>query len=146
MGCGMKRLAAAFVVMIVPVAQAQEPPRQFNLECKDVGRDGKLEDEVSLVIYVDLDRKLSCREWLSSCIAKPLVDHGRWIDLSYAFKRAGVEDYEMYRLYDRNSGWLDQVVRRVGHHGSPYGDAVCAVTAYTPFSDNSVATPPTNIR
>lgn len=143
----MKRLAAALAVMIVPVAQAQEGPRQFNLECRDVGRDGKLEDEASLFMRIDLDRKLSCREWIDSCFVKPLTENGRWIDLSYSFKRAGVEDYEMYRLYDRQSGWLDQVVRRIGHPGSPYGDAVCAVKPYEPFEDNRAVTqPPADVR
>ena len=142
----MKRLAAALAVMFVPVAQAQELPRQFNLECKDVGRDGKLEDQISLVLRIDLDRKISCREWIDSCFVKPLTEQGRWIDLTYAFKAGGTVDYEMYRLYDRRSGWLDQVVRRIGHHGSPYGDAVCKETAYQPFEDNRAVTPPANVR
>lgn len=138
----MKRLAAAFAVMFVSAAQAQELPRQFDLECKDVKRNGtggELEEGVSLVLYVDLDRKLACREWMNSCFVRPIVDQGRWIDFSYDFKSGTGAEYEMYRVYDRKSGWLDQRIRRVGHHGAPYGDAVCTVAAYTPFEDNRTA-------
>lgn len=142
----MKRLAAALAMMIVPVAQAQELPRQFDLECKDVkrgGASGALEDNVSLVISVDLARGLACRRWYPDCFVKPVVERGRWLDLSYRFTTGRGEEYEMSRIWDRESGWLDQVVRKVGEPGSPYGDAVCRVAPYTPFEDNrTTAAPP----
>lgn len=141
----MRRLATVLALMVVPVAQAQETPRQFNLECRDVQPGGRIEDQVSLVMSVDLDRRLSCRKWQSSCLVKPLTEHGRWIDLSYTFNTASGEPYEMYRLYDRTTGWLDQVVRKVGDAGSPYGDAVCKVVAYTPFEDGP-REPPAEVR
>jgi len=146
----MKRMAAALALMIVPAAQAQQPPRQFNLECRDVkrGGSGALEDDVSLVLYVDLDRGLSCRSWYPGCFVKPVVERGRWLDFSYRFATNSGEDYEMSRIWDRESGWLDQVVRKVGEPGSPYGDAVCRVAPYTPFEDNrtTAAPPPPTVR
>jgi len=141
----MKKVAAALALFFVPVAQAQATPRQFNLECRDVQSGGRIEERISLVMSVDLDRKLSCRQWQSSCFVKPLVEQGRWIDLSYTFTTQSGEEYEMYRLYDRTTGWLDQVVRRTGEAGNPYGDSVCKVVAYTPFQDSRTA-PPADVR
>lgn len=133
----MKRLAAALAMMIVPVAQAQELPRQFDLQCRDVkrGGSGALEDIVSLKLSVDLDRGLACRAWYPGCFVTPAVDRGRWIDLSYRFTSGRGEEFEMSRIWDRESGWLDQRVTKIGTHGSPYGDAVCTVAPYTPFED-----------
>jgi len=148
----MKRLVVACATLFVSVAQAQAQapalPRQFNLECRDLkrGGGGELEDQISLIMSVDLDRKLSCRSWNNSCFVRPLTENGRYIDMSYPFKAGGLVDWEMSRIYDRQSGWLDQVVRRIGHHGSPYGDAVCREVAYTPFEDNRAAAPPANVR
>jgi hypothetical protein len=145
----MKRLAAALAVMIVPVTQAQELPRQFDLHCKDVkrGGSGDLEDAVSLKLSVDLDRGLACRAWYPDCFVTTAVDRGRWIDLSYRFTSGRGETYEMSRIWDRESGWLDQRVIKIGTPGSPYGDAVCTIAPYTPFEDTRAArTPPANMR
>lgn len=133
-------IAAAVSVLLTATAVAQTP-RQFNLECRDVRTGGYLEDDVSLVMSVDLDRGLSCRHWNSSCAAYPLTERGRWLDLSYRFDDATGRHWEMSRIYDTESGWLDQRVREIGHHGSPYGDAVCSITAYTPFDESGI-TPP----
>jgi len=133
-------LAAAMSVLFAANAAAQTP-RQFNLECQDVEAGGVLEERVSLELSVDLDRGLSCRHWNDSCRSYPLTVNGRWIDLSYRFDDATGRHWEMSRIYDTQSGWLDQVVREIGSHGTPYGDAVCRVTDYTPF-DQSGRVPP----
>lgn len=126
-------------------AEAAELPRQFDLECRDVESGGALEDEVSLVIAVDLDRGLSCRFSGSVCSVKPVTERGRWLDLSYRFDDATGRHWEMSRIYDTESGWLDQVVREIGRHGTPYGDAACSVAAYTPFTENGPV-PPSEVR
>lgn len=137
----MRIFIAAAVSILMTATAAAQTPRQFNLECRDVENGGYLEDDVSLVLSVDLDRGLSCRHWNSSCAAHPLTERGRWIDLSYRFDDATGRHWEMSRIYDTESGWLDQRVREIGHHGSPYGDAVCSVAAYTAFDENGI-TPP----
>jgi hypothetical protein len=142
----MRIAIAAAAMFACAAAEAAELPRQFNLECRDVGGFGRLEEEVSLVISVDLDRGLSCRRWGSRCIAEPVVERGRWLDLSYRFDDATGRHWEMSRIYDTESGWLDQVVREIGSHGTPYGDVVCAVTTYTAFAEDGTAAPPPNVR
>lgn len=136
--------AAALAALSVSNAAAQTP-RQFNLECYDVGGYGVLGEDVELVISVDLDRGLSCRRSGETCAVKPLVERGRWIDLSYRFDDATGRHWEMSRIYDTESGWLDQVVREIGHHGTPYGDNVCRIATYTAF-DAGAASPPPNVR
>jgi len=138
----MRTMIAAAAVFALATAEAAELPRQFNLECRDVGGYGVLDDDVSLVISVDLDRGLSCRRWGDSCSVKPLVERGRWLDLSYRFDDRTGRHWEMSRIYDTESGWLDQVVREIGSHGTPYGDAVCSLAAYTAFPENNASPPP----
>jgi len=137
----MRKVIAAWAMSASVTAQAAELPQQFDLECRDVGGYGVLEEDVSLVISVDLGRGLSCRRYGSACSVKALVERGRWLDLSYRFDDATGRHWEMSRIYDRESGWLDQVVREIGSHGTPYGDAVCSVAAYTPFASHGVAAP-----
>jgi len=137
----MRMMLAVAMSVLFAASAVAETPRQFNLECRDVEAGGVLEDRVSLVLSVDLDRGLSCRHWNSSCRAFPLAVNGRWIDFSYRFDDATGRHWEMSRIYDTESGWLDQVVREIGSHGTPYGDAVCEVVAYTPF-DQSGRVPP----
>lgn len=141
----MRIAIAAAAMFACATAEAAELPRQFNLECRDVGGYGVLDEEVSLIISVDLDRGLSCRRWGERCSVKPLVERGRWLDLSYRFDDATGRHWEMSRIYDRESGWLDQVVREIGTHGTPYGDVVCSIAAYTAFDEDGAA-PPSNIR
>lgn len=57
----MRIMIAAAMSALFAANAAAETPRQFNLECQDVRNGGYLEDDVSLVISVDLDRALSCR-------------------------------------------------------------------------------------
>lgn len=137
----MRVMLAAAMSVVFAANAAAETPRQFNLECQDVRNGGYLEDDVSLVLSVDLDRGLSCRHWDGRCSAKSIAQHGRWIDLSYRFQDRNGRSFEMVRIYDTESGWLDQVVREIGHHGAPYGDAVCRVAAYTPFDESGVLPP-----
>lgn len=137
----MRTVIAAAAAFGLATADAAELPRQFNLECREVGGFGALEDEVSLVLAVDLDRGLSCRYWGSSCIAKPVVERGRWLDLSYRFDDATGRHWEMSRIFDTESGWLDQVVREIGSHGTPYGDVVCSTADYTHFADGNAESP-----
>lgn len=137
----MRIMIAAAMSALFATNAAAETPRQFNLECQNVRNGGYLEDDVSLVISVDLDRALSCRHWENRCGVKPAVERGRWLDLSYRFDDATGRHWEMSRIYDTESGWLDQVVREIGVHGTPYGDAVCRVAPYTPF-DEGGALPP----
>lgn len=138
----MRIAIAAAALFVSATAEATELPRQFNLECRDVGGFGVLDEDVSLIISVDRDRGLSCRRWGNSCSVKPLVERGRWLDLSHRFDDATGRHWEMSRIYDTESGWLDQVVREIGSHGTPYGDVVCSVTAYTAFTNDGAAPPP----
>jgi len=142
----MIRNAIAAAALFASAAHASELPRQFNLECRDVRNGGYLEDDASLIIAVDLDRGLSCRRWVGSCFVKPLVERGRWLDLSYRFDDRNGRHYEMSRVFDTESGWLDQRVREIGNHGAPYGDAVCTIAEYVPFDDPPSANPPEDAR
>jgi hypothetical protein len=112
------------VVMSLGGAQAAETPRRFDLACREFADAGILRDRVDRRFSIDLDAATACREGIGTCA--PVVDHGRWLELSYGF-RDGEDDWQMFRLYDCQTGWLDQVIRRVGEHGLDYGDAVCTV-------------------
>lgn len=121
-------LAGIAAAITVSPAAAQDA-RRFNLECRELDRHGVAGEQLDHVFSVDLDAREACRRGNPHCA--PVVDHGRWLELSYTFGD-GDRTFEMFRLYDRRTGWLDQVIREGDAPGRSYGDAVCEVR---PFDD-----------
>jgi hypothetical protein len=105
--------------------------RRFDLECREFAAPGVPGDLFVHRFSIDLDAGTACHERLAVCA--PVVDHGRWLELSYRFVDGEGADWEMFRLYDRRTGWLDQVLRPDGGQAAGYGqgDAVCTVQPWS---------------
>lgn len=107
---------------------------RFNLICRDIAQDGSLSSDIGDRFSVDLETMRVCRRNNSRCF--DIVDHGRWLEFSYDFDNEdGV--WRMFRLYDRQTGWLDQMIRPVGEPGQPFGDSVCERIPFEPFNGMS---------
>ncbi|MFC0632273.1 hypothetical protein [Brevundimonas balnearis] len=116
------------LALALVAAQTLDDGPRFDLSCREFADAGILRDQEDHLFSVDLEAATACRRGNPRCA--PVVDHGRWLELSYRFS-AGEDEWEMFRLYDRQTGWLDQVIRKVGDHGLDYGDAVCEVRPWT---------------
>lgn len=132
--------AALLVALFATPATAETSARQYDLVCHAVGKRGVINRKaVEQQFSLDLDAARFCRLDINDdCKVMPLVERGRWIDLSYRYTDTLGRSWETARLFDSETGWLDQVLRRVGEPGAPYGDLVCD---RAPFSDFRPATP-----
>ena len=130
----MRLIAALFVTLIAAPAVAQDAER-FNLQCSEFDDRNRtqLRDVVDHEFSLDLEAMTVCRNGNVGCW--PIERHGRFLELTYPFSD-GTDDYEMFRLYDPETGWLTQVIRIVGEPGGSYGEAVCEVHPYAPFPTN----------
>ena len=126
-------LALALLAMAGPAA-AQTDAEQFDLDCYIIGKGGEIDrSRIEQRFSIDLTKDQFCRLSINGdCQVMPLVKRGRWLDLSYRFKAQG-QDWETYRLYDRESRSMDQVLRKVGEPGNPYGDLACEVRPFSGF-------------
>ena len=127
-------IIAALGLLATPVA-AQDDVR-FNLQCRefDDATPQQLRDVVDHEFALDLETMIVCRNGNTRCWS--IERQGRFLELTYPFSD-GRDDYEMFRLYDPETGWLTQVIRIVGEPGGSYGEAVCEVHPYAPFPTNT---------
>jgi hypothetical protein len=132
----MRRLALALALaaMAGPALAQTGDSDQFDLTCYLIGKGGAVDRaNVEQSFSIDLKTDRFCRLAITGdCKVMPLVKRGRWLDLSYRFK-AQDQDWETYRLYDRESRSMDQVLRKVGDPGNPYGDLACDVGPFSGF-------------
>ena len=127
------------VALAKPALAETAAVRKFDLECREVTNGGYLAADVSLRLSIDLARGLACVRDNKDCLVRPVIDRGRWLDMSYLFSDSKGQRWEMSRIYDRQSGWLDQVIRKVGEPGNPYGDAACDAEPFTDFDTSPPA-------
>jgi|SRR5215217_2533549 len=133
----MRVLILGFLATSILAGAAQATERRFDLICNALVGEGVQTLPTKGARYkIDLSRKQACVPWTydtpPKCKVRPIKVAGRWIDLSYRFED-GDERYEMYRVYDMESGWMHQILRLVGEPGAPFGDAVCAKAPFTGF-------------
>lgn len=133
----MRAIVPGLLALLLAGQAAAAEPRQFDIVCRDVTKGPQTTPTEGRRYKIDLDRGAFCQPWtydaVPKCRVRPLREVDRWIDLSYAFSDDR-NHYEMYRVYDRKSGWMDQVLRVVGEPGTPHGDAVCSVAPFTGFT------------
>jgi hypothetical protein len=123
-------IAAALALFASP-ALAQEEAR-FNLECREFDDPDTLRTEINHIFSVDLTTLTVCRRGNPRCAE--VVRQGRFLEFSYPFSD-GHTDFQMFRLYDPETGWLVQIMRVVGEPGRTYGDALCEVRPFTAVTD-----------
>lgn len=126
-------LLGAAMLAAAPAAQAQDDTR-FNLACRDFEHDGAPSTYIDHRFSVNLETMRVCRRNNHDC--SDIIDHGRWLEFSYDFE-TGNGTWTMFRLYDRQTGWLDQMMRPVGEPGRPFGDSLCERLPYEPFDGMS---------
>ncbi len=123
-------LAAALTLFATPaLVQAQT---RFNLDCREFEDRDTLGTHIDHQFSVDLDAMSVCRRGNPRCAE--VVRQGRFLEFSYRFQD-GDHAMEVFRLYDPETGWLTQIMRRVGEPGRSYGDAVCEVRPFTAVTD-----------
>ena len=130
----MRALVTVALALIATPVAAQDQAR-FNLRCSEFEDRNRtqLRDVVDHEFSLDLDTLTVCRRGHARCWT--IERQGRFLELTYPFSD-GEDDYEMFRLYDPETGWLTQVIRIVGEPGGSYGEAVCEVHPYAPFPTN----------
>ncbi|MDP3405176.1 MAG: hypothetical protein Q8S03_10830, partial [Brevundimonas sp.] len=119
--------ATGLALLLLPGMAAAQDDRKFNLECREFADPDTLLDSVTHVFSVDMGALEVCRGGNSRCTT--IVDHGRFLEFSYGFTD-GVQTFELFRLYDRRTGWLTQVMRSPGEQDRSYGDAVCEIRPF----------------
>lgn len=132
LGCALPGLANA------------APAKRFDLVCYEIGQGGHLKrDRVDQHFRVDGQGRKYCRVDINGgCEIKPFKKRGRWWDLSYRFTTPDGKAYEVSRIYDTETGYLDQVIRIVGQSGNPYGDLACEAAPFSGFRPSMPASPP----
>lgn len=123
-------LTLLLLALATPVA-AQDAVR-FNLECREFIDPDTLMAEAVHEFSVDLETMTVCRRRNPRCNA--VVRHGRFLELGYAFESEG-RHYEVFRLFDPQTGWLTQIMRVDRNVGRSYGDAVCEVKPFASVMD-----------
>ena len=129
----MRFLLIPFLALMAFPAMAQDDVR-FNLKCSefDDQRPQQLRTTIDHEFSIDLETMTVCRGGNTRCW--DIVRQGRFLELTYPFSD-GRDDYEMFRLYDPQTGWLTQVIRIVGQPGGSYGEAVCQVHPFASVMD-----------
>jgi len=123
-------LVMALTLGFAAAAEAQEM-QKFNLECREFSDPDTLYPDANHEFSVDLDTLTVCRRNNPSCAT--VLRHGRFLEFSYRFENLGRE-YEVFRLYDPQTGWLTQIMRVDRNVGRTYGDAVCEVRPFAPVA------------
>lgn len=126
------RLPLALLLMMLAAPVAAQESQQFNLACREFDDPDTLRTVVDHDFSVDLQTMTVCRRGNPRCA--DVVRHGRFLEFSYPFTD-GDTDFEMFRLYDPQSGWLTQIMRVVGEPGRTYGDALCEVRPFASVMD-----------
>jgi hypothetical protein len=132
-GEGKTTMLTVSLILGLGLQATAEPPtaRRFDLECREFVEPGVPGNLFVHRFSIDLDAGTACHARITGCA--PVVDHGRWLELSYRFRAGDGEEWEMFRLYDRRTGWLDQVIRPEAGAAAGYGqgDAVCTVQPWS---------------
>lgn len=126
----MRFLLLPFLILMATPAAAQDV--RFNLECREFEDPDTLRTSLDHEFSVDLDAMTVCRRRNPRCAT--VVRQGRFLEFSYPFTD-GTTQFEMFRLYDPQSGWLTQIMRVQGEPGRTYGDAVCQVRPFESVMD-----------
>jgi hypothetical protein len=126
------RLSALLVALAVAAPAAAQDAARFNLECREFTDPDTLTPYVVSEFSVDLETLTVCRRRNPRC--NDVVRQGRFLELGYSFESEG-RHYEVFRLYDPQTGWLTQIMRVDGDVGRTYGDAVCEVKPFASVMD-----------
>jgi hypothetical protein len=126
------RLTLTLLLLALATPVAAQDAVRFNLECKEFIDPDTLMAEAVHEFSVDLETMTVCRRRNPRCNA--VVRHGRFLELGYTFESEG-QHYEVFRLYDPQSGWLTQIMRVDRNVGRTYGDAVCEVKPFASVVD-----------
>ncbi|MBN8552972.1 MAG: hypothetical protein J0L52_08780 [Caulobacterales bacterium] len=129
----MRLMLTAALILFATSAAAQDAER-FNLHCSEFNDETpqQLRGTIDHVFSLDLETMTVCRDGNPRCWG--IERQGRFLELTYPFDD-GDDDYEMFRLYDPETGWLTQVIRIVGQPGNSYGEAVCEVHPFASVMD-----------
>ena len=126
------RLALAAVLTLLATPSLAQEAARINLDCREFEDRDTLRTETDHQFSVDLDAMSVCRRGNPRCAE--VVRQGRFLEFSYPFSD-GDTDFQMFRLYDPETGWLTQIMRVVGEPGRSYGDAVCEVRPFAAVTD-----------
>lgn len=127
----MRALISVVLALLATPVAAQDDVR-FNLLCSEFENPDTLRTSVDHRFSVDLEAMTVCRLGNPRCAA--VVRHGRFLEFSYPFSDDTTQ-FEMFRLYDPQTGWLTQIMRVQGEVGRTYGDAVCEVHPFASVMD-----------
>ena len=127
----MRALLTAAVILVATPVAAQDNVR-FNLHCSEFENPDTLRTSIDHQFSVDLQAMSVCRRGNPRCAT--VVRHGRFLEFSYPFSDDTTQ-FEMFRLYDPQTGWLTQIMRVQGEVGRTYGDALCEVRPFTAVTD-----------
>ncbi len=126
------RLPLALLLILAASPVAAQEAQQFNLYCREFDDPDTPSTVIDHNFSVDLDAMTVCRRGNPRCA--DVVRQGRFLEFSYLFSDGDTE-FQMFRLYDPQTGWLTQIMRRVGEPGRTYGDALCEVRPFASVMD-----------